>query len=83
MTITSARENEFLKQITPSGVSCHIGLVISGGNPHWVTGEAVEKNFVPAQTDFRSSDRIVAWKDGLWLPSPQEEKSMPFIIEWD
>ncbi|MBV9491324.1 MAG: protein kinase [Verrucomicrobia bacterium] len=82
VTITSARENEFLKQITPSGLSCHIGLVISGGNPHWVTGEAVEEKFVPAQTEFRPSDRTVAWKDGLWLPLPQEDKPLPFIIEW-
>ena len=83
VTITSARENEFLKQITPPGLSCRIGLVISGGNLHWVTGEALGKNFVQAQTDFRPSDRIVAWKDGLWLPSPQEDEPMPFIIEWD
>jgi serine/threonine protein kinase/class 3 adenylate cyclase len=82
VTITSAEENEFLKQVAPAGVNCHIGLVVSGGKPHWVTGEAVEKNFVPAQTEFRPSDRIVAWENGSWLPLPQEDKPLPFIIEW-
>jgi hypothetical protein len=39
---------------------------------------------VPALTDFRPSDKIVTWNNGRWLPlSLQEDKPMPFIIEWD
>jgi serine/threonine protein kinase/class 3 adenylate cyclase len=84
VTITSEKVNLFLRQITPAETSCRIGLIISDGKPHWVTGEEVEKNFVPALTDFRPSDKIVTWNNGRWLPlSVQEDKPMPFIIEWD
>ena len=84
VTITSEKVNVFLSQITPAETSCRIGLVVSEGKPHWVTGEEVEKNFVPALTDFRPSDKIVTWNTGRWLPlSSQEDKPMPFIIEWD
>jgi hypothetical protein len=83
VTITSNDENEFLKQITPRDVSCRIGLIVSKGKPQWVTDEKI-KNFVPPLTDFRSSDGIVTWKNGSWLPNPlREDKPMPIIIEWD
>jgi hypothetical protein len=82
VTITSKGENEFLKEITPPDVSCRIGLIFSNGRPYWVTDEAVDTKFVSAMTDLRPTDRIVTWKNGSWLPS-QEDKPMPFIIEWD
>ena len=84
VTIISEKENEFLRQVAPNGVSCRIGLKVRDGKPQWVTGENVEKNFVPPQTDFRPTDRIVTWKNGSWLPlAAREDKPMPFIIEWD
>jgi hypothetical protein len=84
VTITSESENAFLRQIVPTGISCRIGLVVVNGKPQWVTGESAEKNFVPPITDFRSSDRIVTWKNGSWLPLPsKEDKPMAFIVEWD
>ena len=59
-------------------------MMVRDGKPQWVTGENVEKNFVPPQTDFRPTDRIVTWKNGSWLPlAAREDKPMPFIIEWD
>jgi hypothetical protein len=82
VTITSKEENEFLKKITPPEVSCRIGLIVSKGKPRWVTDEKVEEHFVAAMTDFRPSDTIVTWKNGSWLPS-QEDKPMPFIVEWE
>ena len=84
VTITSESENAFLRRIVPAGASCRIGLVVVNGKPQWVTGESAEKYFVPPLTDFRSSDRIVTWKNGWWLPLPsKEDKPMPFIVEWD
>ena len=84
VTITSEKVNLFLNQITPAETSCRIGITFSDGRLHWVTGEEVEKNFLPALTEFRPSDRIVTWNNGRWLPlSLQEDKPMPFIIEWD
>jgi serine/threonine protein kinase/class 3 adenylate cyclase len=84
VTIRSERENAFLRQIVPPGVTCRIGLVVVHGKPHWVTGESAEENFLPLLTDFRPSDEIVAWKNGSWLPLPsKEDKPMPFIVEWD
>jgi serine/threonine protein kinase/class 3 adenylate cyclase len=84
VTITGESENAFLRQIVPTGTSCRIGLIVVNGKPQWVTGESAEKNFVPPLTDFRSSDRIVTWKNGSWLPLPsKEDKPMPFIVEWD
>ena len=81
--ITSDDENQFLKKITPPGVTCRIGLIVSNGKPQWVTGEEV-KEFMPPLTDFRPSDGIVTWKNGSWLPLPlREDKPLPFIIEWD
>jgi hypothetical protein len=84
VTITSEEENEFLKKITPPGVSYRIGMEFSDGEAHWITGEAVDKKFVSSMTDFRPTDKIVTWKNGSWLPLPlQEDKPMPFIVEWD
>jgi len=84
VTITSASENAFLRQVVPTGTSCRIGLVVVNGKPQSMTGQSAEKNFVPPLTDYRSSDRIVTWKDGSWLPLPaKEDKPMPFIVEWD
>jgi Lectin C-type domain/Leucine Rich repeats (2 copies) len=81
-TITSEPENEFLKTITPNDASYRIGLKFFDGAWHWVTGEALDINFMSALTDFRSTDKIVAWKNGSWLPS-QEDKPMQFIVEWE
>jgi hypothetical protein len=84
VAITSEKENEFLRQVAPNGVSCRIGLMVRDGNPQRITGENAQKNYVPPQTDFRPADRIVTWKDGSWLPLPaREDKPMPFIVEWD
>ncbi len=84
VTITSEAENEFLTTITPQDASCRIGMEFSDGVPRWVTGEAVEIKFVSSLTDFRATDGIVTWKNGSWLPLPlQEDKPMPFIIEWE
>ena len=83
VTIQSEAENEFLTRITPLDASCRIGLVVSKGEPRWVTGKEV-KEFVPPSSDFRPSDGIVTWKNGSWLPIPsREDKPLPFIIEWD
>jgi Lectin C-type domain/Leucine Rich repeats (2 copies) len=83
VTITSEAENEFLKAIPPPDASCRIGIEVSEGKPRWVSGEGTDTEFVSAAlTDFRPTDKIVTWKNGSWLPS-QEDKPMPFIVEWD
>ena len=83
VTITSKDENEFLTKITPPSVSCRIGLIVSNGEPQWVTPEKAG-DFVRAMTDFRASDSTVTWKDAVWLPIPLRlDKPMPCIIEWD
>jgi|GEM_PF-2587375 len=81
--ITSPEENAFLTTITPPGASCRIGLEIENGLPRWGgTNEGV--NFKPESTDFLPGDRVVTWKKESWLPlAADEDKPMPFIIEWE
>jgi len=82
VTITSPEENAFLTTITPPGASCRIGLEIENGLARWVTNEGV--TFKPESTDFLPVDRVVTWKKESWLPlAADEDKPMPFIIEWE
>lgn len=82
VTIANKEENTWLSQIVPPGGACRIGLVLTGGKPHWVNAEPVA--FLPELTDIRVSDRIVIWRGGAWLPlPPDEDKPMPFVLEWD
>ena len=80
VTISDEEENEFLRQITPPGANCRIGLVMQNGGPEWVTGEPV--NFTPDLTEFRKLDRMATWQRGFWLAS-RRDRPTPFIIEWD
>ena len=82
VTIANEEENTWLTQIVPPGGACRIGLVVTGGQPQWVNAEPVA--FRPERTDIRASDRIVIWQGGAWLPLPaDEDRPMPFVIEWD
>jgi hypothetical protein len=83
VTITSRDENEFLRSIAPTGMSCRIGLIVNNGKPQWVNDEHAE-DFVRTMTDFRTSDSIVTWMNASWLPLPSlRDKPMPCIVEWD
>ena len=80
VTLASEKENAFLNQITPPGVTCRIGLALEAGKPRWVTGEPV--GYVPEQMEFRPQDKFTVWRGGSWDGS-RRDKPMPFIIEWD